>query len=164
VSGNGDRPADRMLRGRVDELDRDLQVTRAAVKALSESITAMAVQAARVRPIHWPDLPNDQHAARYTELLAWMREVLVERYPFDAEALTPCWWRHPTAVDLLTAAWQSWTAVYRNPAASVDRQVTWQHTTRPTTTFQLRLALSNCSGAKHVDDPHQPELVTGAWG
>jgi hypothetical protein len=160
---NGQRPGVAILGGRVDALERDLATVRQAVTDLTEAINALAVQAARSRPIHWPDLAGDEHAARHAELLAWMREVLVERYPMDAEALTPCWWQHPTAVDLLTATWQSWMGVYRNPAASVTSQVAWQHVTLPTTSARLRVVLGNCA-RQHVDDPHQPELVTGGWG
>lgn len=163
MTGNGERPTDGVLSARIEEVAGEVATVRRGVGELSEAIAALAVQAARVRPIHWPDLQTVEHAERYGELLAWMREVFVERYAVEAEALTECWWRHPAAVDLLTATWQSWVMVYRNPASGTGAAVTWQQVTLPTTTARLRLLLGNCQ-RQHVDDPDVRAMVTGGWG
>jgi hypothetical protein len=55
-------------------------------------------------PIDWMRLSGDERLAVW-EGLAVFVESLVHRYNLQLEIL-PCWWRHPDAVEELTALWQ----------------------------------------------------------
>lgn len=86
---------------------------------------------ARVTPIWWPALSDEQYVTLRRDLRGWLRDVLAARYPRDAQKLAPCWEKHPVAVDLLTAAWVTWAAalVARDADArdAADWHLRWRH-------------------------------------
>lgn len=55
-------------------------------------------------PIDWMRLTGDERLAAWEGLAAFV-EALVFRYNLQLE-IQPCWWRHPDAVEELTALWQ----------------------------------------------------------
>lgn len=104
----------------------------------------------RVTPIWWPALSDDESATAARELRGWLRDVLAARYPRDAAKLTPCWARHPQAVDLLTALWVTWAAGLLARGADARDAAEWHVRWRVDLIDAVRSELSNCAKG------HQP--------
>ncbi|BCJ46183.1 hypothetical protein GCM10010168_51320 [Actinoplanes ianthinogenes] len=75
----------------------------------------------------WRDADAETAAHLWAELIDWV-DWLVPRYDLTGTAATipPCWFRHPIAVEELTALMASWHAAYRDgPAEPRDDLVAW---------------------------------------
>jgi hypothetical protein len=70
-------------------------------------------------PWAWANLDSEEQRALFEELREWV-DWLVMRYHVSDEAyrLQPCWYRHPVAVEELTALMVAWKAEYSRPKAS----------------------------------------------
>jgi hypothetical protein len=70
-------------------------------------------------PWAWAHLDPQAQRALFDELREWV-DWLVMRYHVSDEAyrLQPCWYRHPVAVEELTALMVAWKAEYSQPKAS----------------------------------------------
>jgi hypothetical protein len=53
-------------------------------------------------PIHWPSLLPDEAGRAWAELRDWV-EHLVDRFALETRVVPPCWYRHNTLVEALSA-------------------------------------------------------------
>ena len=96
---------------------------------LVEQILAEVVEALESGIAHgpwaWAHLDSEEQRALFEELREWV-DWMVVRYHVSNEAyrLQPCWYRHPVAVEELTALMVAWKAEYSQPKASTGL-TTW---------------------------------------
>ncbi|WP_025620700.1 DUF4913 domain-containing protein [Salinispora cortesiana] len=75
----------------------------------------------------WRHADPGTAAALWLDLIDWVNWI-VPRYELTGEAATipPCWYRHPVAVEELTALMSAWQAAYHGkPQAPRDDLITW---------------------------------------
>ncbi len=73
----------------------------------------------------WRYAAPDAAAALWAELREFV-DWLNSRYALDSERqIPPCWYRHPVAVEELTALMCSWQAVYHGPDTPRDGLLAW---------------------------------------
>lgn len=98
------------------------------VEAIVEAVQDLEGRQKAVKPppIWWDLLDEAEIAEARPEFLAWLRDVLAVAYPEAVRELARCWEDHPAARQALTAAWRTWTAAYRNPAADSRDDADWQ--------------------------------------
>ena len=53
-------------------------------------------------PTHWPSLLPDDAPQAWADLRDWV-EALVDRFGLETRIVPPCWYRHNTLVEALTA-------------------------------------------------------------
>ncbi len=103
--------------------------------------------------------------SRRRELLSQLREWvdwLITRYELRAEAQTipPCWYRHPVAVEELTALMVAWQAAYTaDEGAPSDALINWHDRWLWAALHRLNVQLRvwpKCTGGTH--EPPRPRL------
>lgn len=135
--------------GASDGLFEQFAALHAQFEELTELIGAGGVDddgpaGARISPIWWPALSDEDYAAARRELRGWLRDVLAARYPSDAQKLTPCWEDHPVVVDLLTAAWVTWAAGLLARSADARDAAEWHLRWRPGLIAAAEEELNKC--------------------
>lgn len=135
---------------------------------LSEWVVAVAADLGRINnhlsglpggPWSWKHLDSDQRAALWFELFDWV-EWLQNRYVIhlkqDQYGLRPCWYKHPLAVEYLTALMVSHQAAYSTravlPSAAL---VEWHERSFWPMMTHLKSVWGKCTAVTHSD----PELV-----
>ena len=154
------------LRGRVRDLSAVTANLGVKVDALAAAVADVAHAPQRgAGPVWcWPDLDADAAQQAWTTLTTWMREYLLDRYPLARRAVYPCWYRHPEAVDALSALFATWQTAYHDASADSDRAASWLERWLPAALRQLNEALHSCTRKEHtVPGPHG-ELVDGVLG
>ncbi len=114
---------------------------------------------ARISPIWWPALSDEDYADAMRELRGWLRDVLAARYPHDAAKLTKCWAKHPLAVDLLTAAWVTWAAGLLAQSADARDAAEWHLRWRPDLLDAARAELAGCAKGHQPPIPLDPDVL-----
>jgi hypothetical protein len=112
----------------------------------------------------WPDLDDKAAERAWETLTTWMRTYLLERYPLTRRELYPCWYRHPDAVDALSALFATWHGAYRNPEADPDRAGAWLERWLPAALRQLHEALHSCTRKEHVPPGPYEEQIAALFG
>jgi hypothetical protein len=119
--------------GRAGE-DGGTKTLRRTVLALAQGVTKLSERVDELAPktpdvmagaFWWPDLTAQAAEKAWGVLGSWVEDVIVERYH---ESIKPCWYRHPRAVDLLSAMRQAWAAAYRTdapPTAAAEWHDRW---------------------------------------
>jgi hypothetical protein len=103
-------------------------------------------------PTHWPSLLPDEAGQAWTDLRDWV-EALVDRFALETRVVPPCWYRHNTAVEALSALRDHERICYA-PSASPTAAVDWFRGLRE---IEHRLnqacARTQCSVNEHRPDP-----------
>ncbi len=143
-------------------LDR-LTSVEGGTEAIGQALDDLAARQkqAKPAPAWWPTMGPSEHDPRWSELLAWLRDVVADRYPHEVRQLTACWQRHPVAVDAITAAWLTWQAAYLNPAADTRDAAQWTLQWR-TQLFAVATAdVADCAASGALSDPQQHDEPVG---
>jgi hypothetical protein len=103
-------------------------------------------------PTHWPSLLPDDARQAWSDLRDWV-ERLVDRFALETRVVPPCWFRHNTLVETLTAL-RDHERICFAPNASPTGAVDWLRALRET---EHRLAeacaRTQCSVNEHRADP-----------
>src|SRR4051812_21801924 len=102
----------------------------------------------------WPDLAAEAAEVAWCVLATWVEDVIVERY---CESIKPCWYRHPRAVDLLTAMRLAWAAAYRTdatPTAAAE----WHDRWLPHLWRLVEQETNSCTEREHRPDDMGPSV------
>lgn len=151
AQAGADGPGDpNELREQVAALAGQFEELTALIGATTEADESPG--GARVAPIWWPALSDEDYATAARELRGWLRDVLAARYPRDAAKLTICWAKHPVAVDLLTALWVTWAAGLLARSADARDAAEWHLRWRPDLIAAVEDELENCISG------HEPAL------
>ena len=105
-------------------------------------------------PWSWRALGPGRRRALLSQLRAWV-DWLITRYELRAEAQTipPCWYRHPVAVEELTALMVAWQAAYTaDEGAPSDALINWHDRWLWPALHRLNVQLRvwpKCTGGTH---------------
>lgn len=102
-------------------------------------------------PLCWRYLDADATRDLFEQLRDWV-DWLAGRYLLNMR-LPACWYRHPVAVEELTALWVSWQAAYpANEVAPSDALIAWHDRWFwPCIDRLVRLNVFNQCGGKHTE-------------
>ncbi|NED96844.1 hypothetical protein G1H11_16175 [Phytoactinopolyspora alkaliphila] len=132
-------------------LDSDVGLAPEQVDAFVEELLGEAIP----RPIVWSSLSSEQAQTILEDLAEWVC-WLTSRYQLDGRELPPCWWRHGSFVEELSALRGAWLVSYdenQTAAAMAD----W-HRIFHDTRHRLRewLSRAGCSTYEHRRGDQQP--------
>lgn len=104
-------------------MNDELEMLRADVDDLTAAVGQLLTE--RERPNagasrwSWRHADADAAARLWAELVDWV-DWLVPRYELTGEAasIPPCWYRHPVAVEELTALMAAWQAAYQDESGA----------------------------------------------
>ena len=103
-------------------------------------------------PTHWPSLLPDEARQAWADLREWV-ERLVDRFGLETRVVPPCWYRHNTLVEPLSAL-RDHERISFAPNASPTAAVDWFRALRE---IEHRLsescARTQCSVNEHRPDP-----------
>ena len=101
---------------------------------------------------HWPSLLPDDARQAWADLRDWV-EALVDRFALETRVVPPCWYRHNTLVEALSAL-RDHERICFAPSASPTAAVDWFRALRE---IEHRLseacARTQCSVNEHRPDP-----------
>ena len=109
-------------------------------------------------PWTWRTLGPARTRELFIELRDWV-DWLVPRYDLRGEhhTIPPCWYRHPVAVEELTALMVAWRAAYSvDEAAPSDALINWHDRWLWPTLHRLNTqsrTWAKCTGGTHRDPP-----------
>src|SRR3954471_4499848 len=137
----------------VAELREQLAEIAETVAQLRESLEALTEgdRPGKYRAWCWPDLNAAEAQRAWIELTDWLRVVLLPRYPETVRVLFPCWYRHPSVLDSLTALYATWRAAYRSPKAPAVLAASWLDRWLPAALRQIRSGLQGCDPRSHAE-------------
>jgi hypothetical protein len=102
-------------------------------------------------PLHWPSLSGDEAAHAWTDLRAWVDQLVV-RFAIEVRVIPPCWQQHNGMVEALSALRDHERASYADtasPTAAVD----WFRALREIETRLVELASkTQCSTQQHREE------------
>ena len=105
-------------------------------------------------PTHWPSLLPDEADQAWADLREWV-ERLVDRFGLETRAVPPCWYRHNTLVEALSAL-RDHERISFAPSASPTAAVDWLRALRE---IEHRMseacARTQCSVNEHRPDPQR---------
>jgi len=103
-------------------------------------------------PTHWPSLLPEESRSAWAELRGWV-ESLVDRFGLETRVVPPCWYRHNTLVESLSAL-RDYERICFAPSASPTGAVDWFRALRE---IEHRMseagARTQCSVNEHRPDP-----------
>jgi hypothetical protein len=129
----------------------DLIETLSALAAQVERLTADP-PALRFRVPCWTQLSALAAEQAWQNLLVWVRDVLLVRYPIETAKLPTCWYRHPAAVEELSWLHQAWRAAYEKPDAPPKEAGEWHDKWLPGVLKRLPGEYIKCR-TDHQDEP-----------
>jgi len=103
-------------------------------------------------PTHWPSLLPDDARQAWADLRDWV-ERLVERFGLETRVVPPCWYRHNTLVEALSAL-RDHERISFAPNASPTAAVDWFRALRE---IEHRLAEA-CARTQCSVNEHRPDL------
>ena len=114
-------------------------------------------------PTHWPSLLPEEARQAWADLRNWV-EHLVDRFGLEARVVPPCWYRHNTLVEALSAL-RDHERISFAPSASPTAAVDWFRALRE---IEHRLseasARTQCSVNEHRPDPPRTwRMDQGQW-
>ena len=140
----------------VAQLRADVDTLTTALDSLVDLVQGLgAAPADQAGPNKWAW----RHAAPEAAAGLWaaLREFvdwLNSRYALDSERqVPPCWYRHPVAVEELTALMCSWQNAYHGPDTAGDAPLAWHaHSLWPCLDrLPERAGWQRCRGGTHVE-------------
>ncbi|WP_298593562.1 DUF4913 domain-containing protein [uncultured Rothia sp.] len=102
------------LRDRVEQLESAGPVP-AAVDGEYEVQDVAAAEPATYVPYCWRHVSAAEARGLWVRLREWVDWVNGRYFASSWESIRPCWFRHPAAVEELTALWAAWESAYRAP-------------------------------------------------
>jgi len=144
-----------MLAEVLEALARRQEAVERAVDALSRRLGTTPADG----PWAWRGLGPGRRRELLTELREWV-DWLITRYELRGEAQTipPCWYRHPVAVEELTALMVAWHAAYTaDEGAPSDALINWHDRWLWPALHRLNVQLrvwAKCTGGTH--EPARP--------
>jgi hypothetical protein len=114
-------------------------------------------------PTHWPSLLPDEAQPAWAELREWV-EHLVDRFALETRVVPPCWYRHNTLVEALSAL-RDHERICFAPNASPSGAVDWFRALREIEQRMIQAcARTQCSVNEHRPDPARPwNTGQGPW-
>lgn len=143
-----------------------------SIGALRETLLLLEAnlldQADMARPSRWAwQFLNRTEAEQLWREVRWFVDAFTARYPLSAEvSLPPCWYRHPLAVDELTAVYAAWREAFcGGNRPSTAMAAWWDRWLWP---MLNRLAVHadwrECKGSRqHVEPSARQELTDGEF-
>jgi hypothetical protein len=102
-------------------------------------------------PTHWPSLLPDEARQAWADLREWV-EHLVDRFGLETRVVPPCWYRHNTLVEALSAL-RDHERICFAPSASPTAAVDWFRALR-----EIEHRLSEASGRTQCSlNEHRPD-------
>lgn len=102
------------LRQRVEQLESVDPVPAAVGGDYEVQDVALAEPASYV-PYCWRHVSAAEARGLWVRLREWVDWVNARYFSSSWESIRPCWFRHPAAVEELTALWAAWESAYRAP-------------------------------------------------
>lgn len=102
------------LRDRVEQLESTGPVPAAVGGDYEVQDVALAEPASYV-PYCWRHVSAAEARGLWVRLREWVDWVNARYFSSSWESVRPCWFRHPAAVEELTALWAAWESAYRAP-------------------------------------------------
>lgn len=102
------------LRQRVEQLESTGPVPAAVGGDYEVQDVALAEPASYV-PYCWRHVSAAEARGLWVRLREWVDWVNARYFSSSWESIRPCWFRHPAAVEELTALWAAWESAYRAP-------------------------------------------------
>lgn len=75
--------------------------------------TAAEIEPAAYVPYCWKHVSASEARGLWVRLREWVDWVNARYFSSSWESIRPCWFRHPAAVEELTALWAAWESAYR---------------------------------------------------
>jgi len=146
--------------GEIKTLRRTLVALARSVTELSERVDELTPKAPDVtaHAFWWPDLTADAAEKAWGVLATWVEAVIVERY---RQSIKPCWYRHPGAVDLLSATRLAWAAAYRTEA-SPTAVAEWHDRWFPHLWKLVERETNSCTEREHRPGDMEPSVHDAA--
>ncbi len=138
-----------------------LALRQEAVERAVDALSRRLGTTPREGPWAWRTLGPSRRRELLSQLRAWV-DWLITRYELRAEAQTipPCWYRHPVAVEELTALMVAWQAAYTaDEGAPSDALINWHDRWLWAALHRLNVQLRvwpKCTGGTH--EPPRPRL------
>jgi hypothetical protein len=141
--------------GAVGQLRVDVDALTEAMQALVDLVGSAPGGAQDCEPSRWAW----RYASAETAAALWSQlrdfvDWLNSRYALDSERQVPaCWYRHPVAVEELTALMCSWQGVYLGPDTPRDDLLAWHaHWLWPCVDrLPERAGWQRCRGGQHAE-------------
>ena len=106
-------------------------------------------------PTHWASLLPDEARPAWAELRVWV-EDLVDRFALETRVVPPCWYRHNTLVESLSAL-RDHEQVCFAPNASPSGAIDWFRAVGEVEQRMIQAcARTQCSINEHRPDPARP--------
>src|SRR5450631_1602069 len=114
-------------------------------------------------PTHWPSLLPDEAQPAWAELRHWV-EDLVDRFALETRVIPPCWYRHNTLVESLSAL-RDHERICFAPNASPAGAIDWLRALREVEQRMIQAcARTQCSINEHRPDLAHPwSTDQGPW-
>jgi Domain of unknown function (DUF4913) len=150
----------------VGQHTEDIDALRDAVAHLSHDIAQLApAETTRPSAYSWADLDAPAATNAWAELRSWVDTILVVRYPHtatgkNARLVCSCWYRHPYAVEEITALYVAWLHAYRDPTAPSTAPNDWQ---RRLSDACGRVSQHVQCAKEHADDKTTTESTDAAF-
>lgn len=146
----------------IDQLRQDIHLLLNEVTdsftTISRRLDAVGNQGGAASPAEgtaprgWRGLEPEAARRLWRDLADWLG-WLHSRYPLLGK-VPPCWWRHPAAVEHLTALYNAYRAAYEDPGAAPYAQADWLDRWLPAALGRLHDWLPRpCLNGSHTDDP-----------
>lgn len=87
----------------------------APVSVSSGDAQAQETEPVAYVPYCWRHVSASEARGLWVRLREWVDWVNARYFGSSWESIRPCWFRHPAAVEELTALWAAWEAAYRAP-------------------------------------------------
>ena len=149
----------------VAEVLEALALRQEAVERAVDTLSRRVGTTPREGPWAWRALGPGRRRELLTQLRDWV-DWLITRYELRAEAQTipPCWYRHPVAVEELTALMVAWHAAYTaDEGAPSDALINWHDRWLWPALHRLNVQLRiwpKCTGGTHEPARTGPPLTS----
>jgi len=163
MTGTGPQPLDRRVADLEENLSELVDVVarlNSSVKTLAGKIDPPAGRDTRPSRWAWRHATADQATWLWSGLVPWVR-WLIDTYPTPTRDLTPCWHRHPDAVEELTALWAAWRDAYHGSDRDRSDPAHWHDRWLPGATARLTGPTGILTACAHAK-AHRPPNTGGA--
>jgi hypothetical protein len=157
----------------VSDLGRKLTMQGQALQDHERILVAVAddvqkLVAARLAAppvVCWADADRETAARAWADLGSWVNDVLLARYPHvgrqgGARLVAPCWFRHPFAVEEISALFHAWCQTFRDSSASPTAANDW-HKRLSEACDRVGLRVKCPPDGHHEDEPAPPADRSG---
>lgn len=97
----------------MDAQQRRIEHLESTGPVLSGDAQAQETEPAAYVPYCWKHVSASEARGLWVRLREWVDWVNARYFSSSWESIRPCWFRHPAAVEELTALWAAWESAYR---------------------------------------------------